>query len=181
MLKSNEEKPTEIRMIRADITKLTDVDAIVNAANNSLLGGGGVDGAIHRAAGRRLLEECRGLNGCATGAAKITGAYNLPCKYVIHTVGPVWYGGRRNEPKLLSDCYRNSLQLAVENGIRRIAFPSISTGVYSYPKEQAAEIAVGTVHEFTKANPGAFDLVEWALFDDDTLRVYTEALSRLAE
>jgi len=181
MLKNSEEKPAGIRMIRADITKLTDVDAIVNAANNTLLGGGGVDGAIHRAAGRRLLEECRGLNGCATGAAKITGAYNLPCKYVIHTVGPIWGGGRRNEPKLLSDCYRNSLQLAVEHGIRRIAFPSISTGVYSYPKEQAAEIAVSTVLAFTKANPGAFDLVEWALFDDDTLRVYTEALNRLAE
>ena len=170
---------TQIRMIRADITKLTDVDAIVNAANNSLLGGGGVDGAIHRAAGRELLEECRGLHGCETGEAKITGAYKLPCKYVIHTVGPIWRGGKRNEAKLLANCYRNSLQLAVEKGIRRIAFPSISTGVYSYPKEQAAEIAVSTVNEFVEANPGALDLVEWALFDDDTLQVYTDALDQL--
>lgn len=167
---------TEIRLILADITKLTDVDAIVNAANNSLLGGGGVDGAIHRAAGRRLLEECRTLGGCETGGAKITGAYNLPCKYVIHTVGPIWHGGRRNEAKLLADCYRNSLQLAVENGIRRIAFPSISTGVYSYPKEQAAEIAIKTVKEFVEANPGALDLVEWALFDNATLQAYTHAV-----
>ena len=177
--KSNS-KQTQIRMIRADITKLTDVDAIVNAANRSLLGGGGVDGAIHRAAGRELLEECRTLHGCETGGAKITGAYRLPCKYVIHTVGPIWGGGRHNEAKLLANCYRNSLQLAVEHGIRRIAFPSISTGVYSYPKEQAAEIAVNTVNEFLKANAGALDLVEWALFDDDTLRVYTEALDKLS-
>lgn len=168
---------TKIRMILADITKLSDVDAIVNAANNSLLGGGGVDGAIHRAAGRELLEECRKLNGCETGQAKITGAYRLPCKYVIHTVGPIWSGGRRNEAKLLADCYRNSLKLAVENGIRSIAFPSISTGVYSYPKEQAAEVAVRTVNEFVKENPGAFDLVEWALFDNNTLRAYTDALN----
>ena len=174
-----EVKPTQIRMIRADITKLSDVDAIVNAANKSLLGGGGVDGAIHRAAGRELLAECRGLHGCETGEAKITGAYNLPCKYVIHTVGPVWNGGRRNEEKFLANCYWNSLQLAVENGIRRIAFPSISTGVYSYPKDQAAEIAVNTVNEFVEANPGELDLVEWALFDDDTLRVYTDALNML--
>ena len=170
-------KPTQIRMIKADITKLSGMDAIVNAANRSLLGGGGVDGAIHKAAGPGLLEECRRLNGCETGKAKITGAYNIPCRYVIHTVGPIWNGGRRNEAKLLADCYRNSLQLAVENGIRRIAFPSISTGVYSYPKDQAAEIAVKTVKEFVKANPGALDLVEWALFDDDTLRVYSDALS----
>lgn len=168
--------PTEIRMIRADITRLSDVDAIVNAANNSLLGGGGVDGAIHRAAGRKLLEECRGLHGCETGEAKLTGGYNLPCAYVIHTVGPIWYGGRQNEAKLLANCYRNSLQLAVEHGIRRIAFPSISTGVYNYPKERAAEIAVKTVKEFVEANPGKLELVEWALFDDDTLRVYQSAL-----
>ena len=172
-------KPTQVRMIKADITKLSDVEAIVNAANKSLLGGGGVDGAIHRAAGSKLLEECRGLNGCETGEAKITGAYKLPCKYIIHTVGPVWNGGRRNEAKLLADCYRNSLQLAVEKGIRTIAFPSISTGAYSFPVEQAAEIAVNTVNEFVEANPGALDLVEWALFDDKTLQVYSEALDRL--
>ena len=172
-------KPIEIRMIRADITKLSDVDAIVNAANKSLLGGGGVDGAIHRAAGHDLLEECRGLNGCETGEAKITGAYKIPCKHIIHTVGPVWNEGKRNEAKLLADCYRNSLELAVENGIRRIAFPSISTGVYNYPKKLAAEIAVNTVNEFVEANPGTLDLVEWALFDDDTLQVYTDALNKL--
>ena len=174
-------EPTKMRMIKADITKLMDVDAIVNAANKSLLGGGGVDGAIHKAAGRELLEECRSLNGCETGEAKITGAYKLPCKYVIHTVGPVWSGGRENEAKFLADCYRNSLKLAVENGIRRIAFPSISTGAYSYPKKQAADIAVFTVNEFLEANPGVLDLVEWALFDDETLRIYTEALRMVSD
>lgn len=172
-------KPTKIRMIKADITKLSDVDAIVNAANTSLLGGGGVDGAIHKAAGCGLLEECRRLNGCKTGEAKITGAYNIPCQYIIHTVGPIWNGGNRNEAKLLADCYRNSLRLAVENGIRRIAFPSISTGVYGFPKAQAAEIAVKTVHEFVETNPSVLDLVEWALFDNETLRVYTDALNRM--
>ena len=170
----NSSRGTTIRMIKADITTLTDVDAIVNAANRSLLGGGGVDGAIHRAAGPDLLKECRTLHGCETGEAKITGAYDLPCRYVIHTVGPIWNGGTRNEAKLLADCYRNSLKLAVENGIRSIAFPSISTGVYSYPVRQAAEVAVKTVEEFVKAHPGDLDLVEWALFDDNTLRVYEE-------
>ena len=170
----NSSRGTTIRMIKADITTLTDVDAIVNAANRSLLGGGGVDGAIHRAAGPDLLKECRTLHGCETGEAKITGAYDLPCRYVIHTVGPIWNGGTRNEAKLLADCYRNSLKVAVENGIRRIAFPSISTGVYSYPVRQAAEVAVKTVEEFVKAHPGDLDLVEWALFDDNTLRVYEE-------
>ena len=172
---------TEIRMIKADITKLTDVDAIVNAANKSLLGGGGVDGAIHRAAGPKLLEECRTLHGCETGEAKITGAYRLPCKYVIHTPGPVWRGGNRQEAQKLADCYRNSLQLAVDHGVRSIAFPSISTGVYSYPKAQAAEVALKTVNEFIGAHPGELDLVEWALFDDDTLNVYKDALDKLLQ
>lgn len=170
---------TTIRTIQGDITKVDFVTAIVNAANTSLLGGGGVDGAIHRAAGRELLEECRTLHGCRTGEAKITGAYRLPCKYVIHTVGPIWYGGSNHEPQLLSNCYKNSLQLAMENGIRTIAFPSISTGVYSYPVEQAAEIAVHTVVDFVDAHPDALDEIVWVLFDHRTKSAYDSALRRL--
>lgn len=131
----------------ADITKL-EVDAIVNAANSSLLGGGGVDGAIHRAAGPQLLEACRPLGGCATGQAKITPGFNLPARWVIHTVGPVWHGGSRGEPQLLEQCYRSALDLALQHGIRRIAFPAISTGVYGYPKVEAAATAVRVMHEY---------------------------------
>lgn len=167
-----------IKTIRGDITQIDTVTAIVNAANNSLLGGGGVDGAIHRAAGPRLLEECRALQGCATGAAKITKAYNLPCKYVIHTVGPIWRGGNSGEAELLADCYRNSLKLAAEYGIRSIAFPSISTGVYSYPVQEAARIAVATVKEYLTQNPGQFDLILWVLFDERTELVYAREVSQ---
>lgn len=168
---------TIIRTELGDITAKHYADAIVNAANESLLGGGGVDGAIHRAAGPELLAECRTLNGCRTGQAKITKAYRLPCDYVIHTVGPVWHGGGHGEAELLAGCYRNSLKLAKERGIRSMAFPSISTGVYSYPVQQAAEIAVGTVRAFVQDYPDAFDEILWVLFDERTKLVYDEKLT----
>lgn len=161
-----------IKTVRGDITKITGVQAIVNAANSSLLGGGGVDGAIHRAAGPELLFACRLLGGCKTGQAKITKGYNLPCDYIIHTVGPVWNGGKKNEEELLANCYYNSMQLAVDHGIRTIAFPSISTGIYHFPVQLAAKIAVNTVARFLEENAEKIDMVEWVLFDDSTEKIY---------
>lgn len=168
----------DIQIVLGDITKQTDVEAIVNAANTSLLGGGGVDGAIHRAAGPQLLEECRTLHGCSTGEAKITGAYRLPCKYVIHTPGPIYRGGNAGEAKLLANSYRNSMQLALDHGIRTIAFPSISTGVYSYPLEEAAEIAVNTIKNFYGEHEDAFDFVRFVLFNEQTRQAYEYAKNR---
>lgn len=161
-------------LIKDDITKL-EVDAIVNAANSRLLGGGGVDGAIHRAAGPQLLEECKTLNGCPTGAAKLTKGYHLPAKYVIHTVGPVWRGGNNNESELLKSCYESCLNLAVDNKITSIAFPNISTGVYGFPKQLASEIAVDTVRKFLDQNP-QIEQVYFVCFDEDNYKLYAEKL-----
>lgn len=162
---------------QVDIVTLK-VDAIVNAANTSLLGGGGVDGAIHRAAGPALLAECRTLNGCATGSAKITRGYRLPAKHVIHTVGPVWNGGQRKEPELLASCYRASLMLAHEHGLKTVAFPAISCGVYGYPLEQAVTIAVRTTSGFLGAYP-VMDKIIFACFDATMLDLYDTELARL--
>ena len=166
--------PTTLRAIQADITTLS-VDAIVNAANSSLLGGGGVDGAIHRAAGPELLEECRRLGGCPTGDARLTRGYRLPAKFVIHTVGPVWHGGGRREPELLASCYRRSIEVASANGIRTLAFPSISTGVYGYPIELAADVAVATVRS-TVAELATIEDIVFCCFSASDLAVYTGRL-----
>ena len=165
----------QIEILKGDITKLN-VDTIVNAANTSLLGGGGVDGAIHRAAGKELLEECRTLNGCETGQSKITKGYNLPAKYVIHTVGPVWRGGKYNEIKKLKSCYETALNLAKENEIKTIAFPAISCGVYHFPLEEACKIATDTVKNFIDKN----DCLEKVIFidiNDAIIEIYKRILN----
>lgn len=164
-----------IRLHQGDITKLK-VDAIVNAANKTLLGGGGVDGAIHRAAGSELLHECQALNGCETGDAKITSAYNLPSKFVIHTVGPIYKGGKNNEAKLLASCYKSSLEIAVQNRIKTIAFPNISTGIYGYPKPEAAKIAFREACSFLENNSEIEELI-FCVFDDENYSIYENLLN----
>lgn len=171
-----------LSVIQSDITKLH-VDAIVNAANSSLLGGGGVDGAIHRAAGRKLVEYCRTLNGCKTGDAKISPAFNLPSRFVIHTVGPVWHGGTQNEAELLASCYQKSLILAAENNLQSIAFSGISTGVYGFPKEKAARIAVDTVKQFFKNNAQqqlSVNKVIFCCFSSSDAALYHDILANIA-
>ena len=170
---------TKIQVISGDITRQK-VDAIVNAANNSLLGGGGVDGAIHRAGGAQILEECRAIRarqgGCKTGEAVITTAGNLPARYVIHTVGPVWNGGHKGEKDLLASSYRQSLLIAKKNGIKSIAFPNISTGIYRFPKALAAEIATETVKEIVTSNPGDYEQVLFVCFDSENFDLYQNLL-----
>jgi O-acetyl-ADP-ribose deacetylase (regulator of RNase III) len=168
-----------IEITQQNIVKLT-VDAMVNAANSSLLGGGGVDGAIHRAAGPELLAECRTLNGCKTGQAKMTKGYRLAAKYVIHTVGPVWNGGQRGESELLTACYRNSLQLAVQHGMKSIAFPAISCGAYRYPLDQAVRIAVTTVHRFLQQE-NSLEKVIFCCFEDEAYREYQAVVAELIQ
>ena len=176
---------SQLQVVRGDITTIT-AEAIVNAANSSLLGGGGVDGAIHRAGGPAILAECRQIlerqGGCPTGEAVITTAGRLPAKYVIHTVGPVWHGGAQGEPKLLADCYRNSLQLAVKHNLKTIAFPGISTGIYGYPKRLAAAIAVATVTTFLTESEhsgrGGVDQVLFVCFDEENEEIYRRLLSK---
>ena len=170
---------TRIEIIQGDITKQAS-DAIVNAANTTLLGGGGVDGAIHRAAGPELLAECRTLHGCRTGEAKLTRGYRLPAKFVIHTPGPVWHGGGRGEAELLASCYRSCLELAAEHGCRTVDFPSISTGVYHFPLDRAAGIAIGTIAAFLSAHP-EIERVRMVCFDARTKGFYDAALRALEE
>ncbi|MCK3684779.1 O-acetyl-ADP-ribose deacetylase [Maribellus sp. YY47] len=165
---------TRISLHRGDITKL-EVDAIVNAANKALLGGGGVDGAIHRAAGKELLDECRTLNGCDTGDAKITGGYQLPAKFVIHTVGPVYNDGRYNEAEKLASCYQKSLEIALKYQLKSIAFPNISTGIYGYPKQEAAQIAIQTVRQFVNENH-QLDEIIFCVFDEENELLYHQLL-----
>src|SRR5664279_2408720 len=169
-------KKSRIELINGDITTL-DVDAIVNAANHSLLGGGGVDGAIHRAAGPDLLIECEKLNGCETGKSKITGGYRLKAKYIIHTVGPVWYGGYRDETQLLASCYQTSLVLAKEKKIKRLAFPGVSTGVYGFPRDLAALIALNETKRFLNKNSYP-EKVIFVTYDDDSYEIYRKLLDQ---
>ena len=170
---------TKLEVIKGDITKI-DADAIVNAANSSLLRGGGVDGAIHRAGGPAILEECKQIRarqgGCPTGEAVITTAGNLPARYVIHTVGPVWNGGSKNEPELLANCYRNSLRLANEKELKSIAFPNISTGVYGYPKDKAAAVAVQAVRDYLREHHTSLERIRFVCFDEENYRLYQQLL-----
>ena len=167
----------KIEIIQGDITRLA-VDAIVNAANKSLLGGGGVDGAIHEAAGPALLAECRTLNGCATGDAKITRGYRLPARHVIHTVGPIWYGGGKGEPELLASCYRRSFEVAAANGLVSIAFPAISAGIYGYPMEAACAIAMTEARSALENNP-ALERIVFVPFSREALAIYREEFTRI--
>lgn len=188
MTKNKEQKhikePTKITAVIGDITKessINGIQAIVNAANKTLLGGGGVDGAIHKAAGPRLYGECLMLGGCKTGEAKMTDAYRIPCEKIIHTVGPIYYDGKSNEPEQLASCYRKTLAIAKRAGLKTVAFPSISTGIFGYPASEAANIAVKTVTDYTKKNPGDFSEIRWVLFDDKTFMVYDDAIKTYAE
>lgn len=168
----------KLRVSKGDIT-FASVEAIVNAANNSLLGGGGVDGSIHKAAGIRLLEECKKLNGCETGSAKITPAFNIPAKYIIHAVGPIWRGGKFREVELLENAYKASLNLAIEYNIKTVAFPSISTGAYGFPKILAADIAIKTISDFLENNP-SIEKVMYVCYDDENFNIYKEKLGDLS-
>jgi O-acetyl-ADP-ribose deacetylase (regulator of RNase III) len=169
-----------LAVVVGDLTRL-DADAIVNAANSSLLGGGGVDGAIHRAAGPELDDACRALGGCATGDAKITPGFRLPARWVIHAVGPVWKGGDAGEPELLAGCYRRALELAAEKGLESVAFPAISTGVYGYPKAEAARVAVGAVRDTLEARPSSVARVIFCGFDEATAALHRDAIAALEE